>query len=292
MEKHDTYFVMDESGDRGFLYNEPSLDSFGLIAGFAFPARNKSPFENTLKALYNRLDTENMKKVRAAAAFVGDRNIGVKNDYIKFFLDSELLIVYEAMFLRGAFIMKQLTEDMKERAKESRRNKHIKILSKEQKQDVYFQVLTGLLVKLDEICKLEENSNMALLTDTVDKKILRDANRVLNHLKRDEHSYIIKAVDTQKGERLEGQLISKIDYPVAIKNIDMIDVSDTPEITFAGDFIANSIYRHLKKKFQEECDYGLNSKKIMQDFPLSPKIAMLDDDNMTDKLFSPYTLGE
>lgn len=292
METHDTYFVMDESGDSGFLNNEPPLDSFGLIAGFAFPARNKSLFENKLKALYNKLDTENMAKVRAAFAFVGDRNIEVKNDYIKFFLDSELLIVYEAMFLRGAFIMKQLTEELKKHAKESRRNKHIKIFSKEQKQDVYFEVLTGLLIKLDEICKLEESSNMAMLTDTVDKKILHDARRLLNHLKRDEHNYKVKAVDTQKGERLEGKLVSKIYYPVAIKNIDMIDVSDTPEITFAGDFIANSIYRHLKKKIQEGYDYGLNSQKIMQDFPLSSKIVLLNDDNMTDKLFSPHTLGE
>lgn len=289
---HDTYFVMDESGDSGFLDNEPSLDSFGLIAGFAFPGRSKSLFEKKLKVLYNKLDTDKMAKVRAAFAFVGDRNIEVKKEYIKFFLDSELLIVYEAMFLRGAFVMKQLAEEMKERAKQSRRNKHIKILSKEQKQDVYFEVLTGLLIKLDEICKIEESSNMAMLTDTVDKKILRDARRLLNHLKRDEYNYKVKAVDTQKGEPLEGQLISKIYYPVAIKNIDMIDVSDTPELIFAGDFLANNIYRHLKKKIQQGCEYGLNSQKIMKDFPLAPKIVLLNDNNMTDKLFSPHSVSE
>lgn len=292
MEPHDTYFVMDESGDSGFVNNEPSLDSFGLIAGFAFPACNKSLFEKKLKALYNKLDTNKMAKVRAAFAFVGDRNIEVKNEYIKFFLDSELLIVYEAMFLRGAFIMKQLAEEMKECSKQSRRNKHIKILSKEQKESVYFEVLTGLLIKLDKICKLEESSNMAMLTDTVDKKILRDARRLLNHLKRNEHNYKVKAVDTQKGEPLEGQSISKIYYPVAIKNIDMIDVSDTPELIFAGDFLANRIYRHLKEKIQQGCEYGLNSQKIMQDFPLAPKIALLNDNNMTDKLFSPHSVSE
>ncbi len=79
--------------------------------------------------------------LKQLSSFWGVLYIEVKNDYIKFFLDSELLIVYEAMFLRGAFIMKQLIENLKERAKESRRNKHIKTLSKEQKQNVYFQVL-------------------------------------------------------------------------------------------------------------------------------------------------------
>lgn len=293
METHDTYFVMDESGDSGFLENEPSIDSFGLIAGFAFPAHNKSLFGRKLKVLYNNLDTDQMAKVRAAFAFVGDRNIKAKKEYIRFFLDSELLIVYEAMFLRGAFIMKQLSEEMKKPAKQSRRNQHIKILSKEQKQNVYFEVLlTGLMIKLDEICKSEEGSSMAILMDTVDKKILRKARRLLNHLKRDEHNYKVKAVDTQKSKPLEGQLISKIHYPVAIKHIDRIDISDTPELAFAGDFLANSIYRHLKEKTQQGCEYGLNSQKIMQDCPLVSKIALLEDNNMTDKLFAPHPVRE
>ena len=292
MEMHDTYFVMDESGDRGFIDDEPSLDSFGLIAGFAFPAHNKSLFENKLIELYNKLDTKDMKKIRSACAFVGDRNIKVKNEYIRFFCDSELLIVYQAMFLRGSFIVKQLAKELKQLAKESRCNKHIKILSEKKKQDVYFEILSGLLIKLDEICKVEESSNMAILTDTVDKKILSDARHLLNHLKRDKHSYKLKAVNTQKRENVEKQLISKIYYPISIKNIDMINISDRLEITFAGDFIANSIYRHLKKKIQEGCDHGLNSQKIIQDFPLFSKIALLNDDNITDKLFSNHNSGE
>lgn len=288
METNDTYFVMDESGGGGFLENEPSIDSFGLIAGFAFPARNKSLFERKLKLLYNKLNTDNMAKVRSAFAFVGDRNAEVKKEYIRFFLDSELQIVYEAMFLRGAFIMNQLAEDMKRRVKGFRRNNHITILSKEQKQDVYFEILTGLMIKLDEICKLNKSSSMAILTDKVDKKILCEARRLINHLKQDEHNYKVKAVDTEKRKSLEGQVNSKIFYPVAIESIDMIDVSDTPELTFAGDFLANSIYRHLKEKIQQGCKYGLNSQKIMKDFHFFSRIALLDDNSMADNLFSPH----
>lgn len=288
MEMYDTYFIMDESGDRGFLDNEPSLDSFGLIAGFAFPVRNKPLFEKELKTLFNNLEIDKGGKVRAASVFVGNRNIEVKNEYIKFFLDSELLIVYQAMFLRGAFIMRQLAKKMKEHTKQFRRNNHIKILSKKKKHDVYFEILAGLLTTLDDICKIKDCSNLAILTDRVDKKILHDARGLLNRLKRDEHCYKKKAVDTQKDKPLEGQLVSKLNYPVAIKNINMIDVPDTPELIFAGDFLSNSIYRHLKEKIHQGSEYGLNSQKIMQDFPLAPKIALLNDNNVTDKLFSPH----
>lgn len=288
MEMYDTYFIMDESGDRGFLDNEPSLDSFGLIAGFAFPARNKPQFEKELKTLFNNLEIDKMAKVRAAFVFVGDRNIEIKKEYIKFFLDSELQIVYQAMFLRGAYIMRQLAKKMKEHAKQSRRNNHIKILSKKKKQDVYLEILAGLLTTLDGIYEIKESSNSAILTDQVDKKILHDARNLLNHLKRDEHCYKKKAVNTQKGRPIEGLSVSKFNYPVTIKNINMIDVSDTPELTFAGDFLANSIYRHLKEKIHQGTEYGLNSQKIMQDFPLAPKIAFLNDNNIIDKLFSPH----
>jgi len=292
MKEYDTFFIFDESGDRGFLTAEPAPDSFGLIAGFIFPARNKSGFETRLKEIYAKLDTANMAKVRSSFAFVENRNAEVKEEYLRFFLESELLIVYEAMFLRGAYIMERLAEEMKERAKQGRRNTHIKVLTKEQKQDVYFEVLRGLMIKLDEICRTEENSSLAMLTDTVDKSILREARRSLNCLKRDEHISRVKAVDTEKGQRLEGSVVSTVDYPVAIKNIEMIDIADEPELTFAADFLANSIYRHLKGKIDKGCKLGLNSQKIMQDFTLVSKIALLNDNSMTDRLFSPNDLSE
>ena len=284
---HDAYFVMDESGDGGFLENEPSKNSFGIIAGFAFPARNKASFEEKLKELYSKLDTEAMSKVRSAYAFVGDRNADVKEEYVNFFLGSELLIVYEALFLKGVFIMKQLVEQMKKRAKQNRRNTDIVILTKEHKEDVYFEVLTGLIVKLDEICNIEGSSDLAILTDTVDKSILHEARKLLKSLSRDEHVSKLKSVDKGKGEQIEGAVISKVHYPVAIKNLDFIGISDKPELTFAADFLSNSIYRHLKNKVEEGCQFGLNSKKIMRDFPLVSKIALLDDNSMTDRLFSP-----
>jgi len=126
-----------------------------------------------------------------------------------------------------------------------------------------------------------------MISDNMDKSILRKARQKITHLSKDQHVYTYKAIDKQEKKEIKTSIVFKCDYPdLAVQHVKGLSLTDDVAMTFAADLIANSIYRHLKMKIFVGKENALHSHAMMQDHYLVNRIVFLSDDDMTDKLYN------
>ncbi|EPJ56368.1 MAG: hypothetical protein OFPI_00350 [Osedax symbiont Rs2] len=283
------HFYFDEAGEKGFLEGVFSNEAFGLIAGIALPARNVAKMNEDLREVFSNLNCDGVEKIHATEIFRNGANQETKEALFEYLSrKDEWLLVYEAMYPQGYMNLKK-----SQPVPQSMEDPKYKRTKRKNKKRLYNEILRCAIVKLDEICKLEDSTNLQMITDTMDNKLLKEAIAELEYLKQDEHKLVSSAFDTEQNKVVYRTITSKIENPeIPVKNINTIVIEETPSfITLAADIVTNSLYRHLTFKILNNGYIRLHSNEATDGFRIESKIAFRDDRYIMDSLYNPTFSG-
>ena len=261
------HFYFDEAGEKGFLEGDFPNEAFGLVAGIALPTRNVIQMNEEIQEIFKELNCENVEKIHATEIFKDGNNKVIKEKFFSYLTQKEeWLFVYEAMYPKG-YMEFNKTKPVSTLAK----NPRFKRSQNKKKERLYNHLLEGIIVKLDKICNIENSSNLQMITDCIDKKLLKEAMSELEYLKQDEQKSTSSAFDILNNKVVFRTLTSKIEgYDLAIKNINTIEIEEIPSyLTLAADILANALYRHLTFKIAKEGSVRLHSHAAIEGFILN-----------------------
>ena len=281
------HFYFDEAGEKGFLEGEFSNEAFGLVAGIALPKRNVSQMNEDLQRIFSGLNCDNVEKIHATEIFKDGANQEIKEIFFEYLTQTqEWLLVYEAMYPKGYIQSPKPVIPHSE-------NTRYKTSQNKKRERLYNHLLEGLIVKLYEICKIENSTNLLMVTDRIDQKLLKEALSQLEYLKQEEHKTTKSAFDTQQNKVVFRTLTSKISgFDVSVRNIDTIEIEETPSyLTLAADILTNSLYRHLTFKIGQNGPIRLHSESATEGFRLKSRIAFTDNNYIMDSIYDPTFSG-
>lgn len=297
-DNNDVLFYFDESGFMGSENKEPDKKEISLICGIAFPKRNLPELEDVINNIFSGLDFTNVKKKHWSELSRIKENHKIKDNLFNFLTSNnkiaqEILIIYDAYHSYGYYTFcKEENDKLLNKSNLNTSKDHIISLDKPNKPDkVYISLLTGVIFKLDDVCEIEGNQNLLMISDPVDKSIKKDYRSILSYIKTNTHKIKRKYFDRDKKQEFSNNIISSYSSDFTIKNIDNISFEEKENnLVLTADIICNSIYNHLKDNLSMRKMYGLNSKMIMDKFKLINKIPFLGDKNKLSKSDSLYNM--
>jgi hypothetical protein len=291
MSQEKVYFFFDESGKTGFANSNRNPLDFGLIAGIATPERNTVKLESKLKIIFSKINTQGLKKMHATEIFVNGKNSEIRKQLFKLILEEpELLIIYEGVYQKGvAYYNNENIKKIMDTNKP--KNSKVKIPVNNKKESLYSNMLIGIIIKLDEMCRLENSSELVMFSDNMDKKIFKRAKKLLDYLRENEHVKIISGFDKGSNKVVKKTLTTKVEgLDINVKYIKSIEIAEKnfPNLIIASDIICNSIYRFLKCQINTEASIPrLNAEVTFEHFILKNKLPFLYDNYIMDNLYSP-----
>ena len=157
MEK--VHYFFDESGEKGFVTGEFEATAFGLVAGIALPSRNIVSFERELDGVFSSLDLSVVDKIHATELFQHAGNVQVRQDLMDFLNGKdEWLIIYEALYPQGVLRHQQKSEEIfSSHIPEAPK---VKVSGNPKRVRLYTLLLEGVITKLDEMCRLENSTEV------------------------------------------------------------------------------------------------------------------------------------
>jgi hypothetical protein len=288
-------YYFDETADQGYVDKTSSLDEYGLLAGWAFPDRNKELFEVKLAPVLSHLSSCDYKKLHCTELFKADANSSLRDDLYRLLLNlEEYVIIYEGAYPLGVKQHKQVENEIL-RAHPPRVPDHIRVNKPQDRSRLYTKLLTGVIVKLEECAIAEGESHVYMISDRIDKAMQEEATELLEHLSSSKHTVVAKAYDmnakhpltrTMEIETTSPDISTKIER---VKHISYVD--EVTPLTFIADFICFELLRHFRRRMKLERPIKFQSPKVLKGFPLKDKIAFLSDDYFTDLIFMPTVDG-
>jgi hypothetical protein len=292
MPKEKVNYYFDESGEKGFVRKDSDPTAFGLIAGIALPSRNVPEIQSKLNDLFSEIEGQSFEKLHATEIFADGENAEIRDQLFDLILkEKELLIICEAVYPKGVANDNEALQKIIE--SHEPQNQRIKVSKRSQKNRLYNILLEGILVKLDEICRIENSSDLFMITDLIDKAIWKEANAVLEYLCASEHIKVVTCFDPEVNKVLKGKIKTKVEgIDISVKHIKSIKIEESPSsVTLASDIVCNSIHHHLRRQIEVGEYPRLNAKSTFNGFFLAEKIALLDDNYLIDSLYSPVIEG-
>lgn len=292
MPQEKVHYYFDESGEKGFVSPDCDPVRFGLIAGIAIPSRNMPQIQSKLNALFSKIDMQDFDKMHATEIFANGKNAETRNQLFDLIVkEEELLIICEAAYPKGVANDSEALQEIIESHKP--RDPRVKVSKRNQKKRLYNILLEGIIVKLDEMCRIENSTDLIMITDRIDEGIWKEAKAVLEYLSALEHIQIVTGFDPELNKVLKGAIKTKVEgIDISVKHIKSIQIEkNSSSLTLASDIVCNSIYHFLGSKIGAGLYPRLNAKTTFQGFPLADKIPFLDDNYITDSLYAPFIEG-
>ena len=282
------HYYFDESGEKGFLDSNFTATDIGLIAGIALPERNVDVFESEISKILSCLDTQDVDKHHATELFKDGKNKTVKDELLNYLrVKDEWVLVYEAIYPLGLYNRDKSTKQLF--SKHILKNSRIKISRNKKRQRIYTALLEGVIVKLDEVCRIERSSDLLMISDRLDEGILKEALRTLKHLKQEVHVNKTSGFDTVTKQIVQGTVQTRVEgFDVVVRHISDIKTEVTPSsLTIVADIVSNTLYRHLKFMIAKKPNIRLHSNEIISGFELESRTAFVGDNYIMDTLYSP-----
>lgn len=287
MQKINYYF--DESGEKGFVTSEFTTADIGLVAGIALPSSDVASFEADISHILAKADSSQSEKFHATELFKDGANAAVKAELLEFLSAREgWLLVYEAVYPLGLYrheaVRVSLLEPQKPKAP------RVKLSGNKTPTRVYTELLEGIVVKLDEACRLEGSSSVAMVSDRIDKGIFKEATAKLEYLKEEIHTEKASGFDTETKKVVHGYVTSKvIGFDSVVRFVTEIATETTTStMTIVADIIANTLYRQLKAASQAQPGVRLHGHAALEGFALKHRVAFIDDNYIMDTLYSTH----
>lgn len=288
-------YYFDETADQGYVDKTSSLDEYGLLAGWAFPDRNKALFEAKLAPVLSHLSSCDYQKLHCTELFKADANSSLRDGLYRLLLNmQEYVIIHEGAYPLGVKQQEQVANDIL-RAHPQRVPDHIRVNKHQDRTRLYTELLTGVIIKLDELAIVEGESHVYMISDRIDKAVQEEAKQLLEYLSLSKHPVIAKAYDMNEKRPLKRTMEIEITSPDIRTKIDRVKsisyVDEVTPLTFIADFICFELLRHFRRKMNHERPINFQSPEVLEGFLLKEKIAFLGDDYFTDLIFRPMVDG-
>jgi hypothetical protein len=282
------HYFFDESGEKGFIKEGFNNDNIGLVAGIALPSKYISEFEGALSIILSKLNTSSSNKIHSTELFSNEENRKVRDEILEYLSSSEgWLLIYEAVYPLGLYQNETKTAAIFDQHKPKK--PQVKVSRNPQKNRIYNSLLEGVIIKLDETCKIEESRNLVMVSDHIDSGIHKEALETLGYLKEKEHRKTVTGFDTVTKEIVSKDILSKVEgIDISVNYVKTIEVdsSESP-MTITADIIANTLYRHINEKLTSHQKLRLHSRKAIEGYLLESKVAFIDDNYVMDDLYEP-----
>jgi hypothetical protein len=281
------YYYFDESGEKGFVREGFNKTDLGLIAGIALSSKDIPEFETSVSAILSRLNTSDIGKVHSTELFNDEENRQVRDELLEFLSTTDKwLLVYEAIYPLGVYQNKISIDIISNKYKPN--NPKVKVSKNPQKMRIYNILLEGIIIQLNKICKIENSSNLVMVSDHIDTGIHKEALKLLGYLKEKEHKNTATGFNTVTNKIVSKNIFTKIKgIDISTKRINTIKVDSTvSSMSLVADIIANTLYYHIKSKIETTETLRLNSPKSIEGYVLNNRVAFLSDNDVTDDLYA------
>jgi len=289
MEK--VHYFFDESGEKGFLKADFLKTDIGLIAGIALPSRCIAQFDAEIGMILSKLDLSSADKVHATELFNVGGNIAIRDEVFGYLsTKTEWLLVYEAIYPYGLFKKHSKIKDIIDSNKPI--NPRVKVSKDQSKMRIYNILLQSVIIQLDQICRIENSTELIMLSDMIDTGIYKEALKTLAYLKERIHTKQIIGFDTIDKKKVSRKIVSEVkNFDATVRHIKTIIVENEPSnMTFAADIIANTLYRHLKDNVVKMNFPKLHGPAILEGFILKDRAACVGENYFTDNFYSPHEI--
>jgi len=283
---------VDESGFVGFAETERRLEpdsrAFGLIAGLLLPDESLIQLELEVAVLFSGIEADEGVKLHASEVFAEGANCEIRDGLFEYLADrDDSLIVYEAVYAKGVLEDREALNAIVNQA--CGRAGDSPTPGNASKTRLLIVLLRGLIFQLDTICQCSGVSQVMLLSDTLDKGVLKEAKRQLCELRSDTTKRTIRHWSKKTGlvEGTFGVRVSGFDNRTS--RVSEIDTDTAhPNLVLAADIVANSLYHHLGLRISKSSGYpALHDQAALKEFPLKRRVANLHSGFFTDLVFRP-----
>lgn len=283
------HYYFDESGEKGFVTSGFTVSDIGLVAGIALPSSEVVSFEAGVSRILAQADSSKSEKVHATELFKDGANVSVKTELLDFLSERRgWLLVYEAVYPLGLYRQETPTASTFEQHKP--KISRIKISENKTQIRIYTELLKGIVVKLDEVCRLEGAASVAMFSDRIDRGLFKEAASSLKHLKEETHTENVSGFDTATKKVVYGSVTSNvIGFDSIVRFVTEITTeSTTSTMTIIADIIANTLYRQLKATSQVHPGIRLHGHTALEGYILKHRVAFVDDNYIMDTLYAPH----
>jgi len=282
------HYFFDEAGDKVFANDKFEKSDIGLICGVALPTRVVPQMESEIARILSNLDTSKAGKIHATELFGSPKNREVRDELFSYLAQrDEWVLIYEAVYPLG--VVNSNSGVAKLRSEHSPENPRVKTSNNPQRTRIYTLLLESVILKLDELCRIEGSTDVTMLSDRIDTSILKEALGSLDYLKQVVHESRVSGYDTVDNKVVYGTIKMKVDnFDIAVHHVNriMVDMSSSVLILVA-DIAANALYRHLTQKASTIQNLRLHSAAAIDGFPLAGKSVFQNDDDIMDTLYVP-----
>ncbi|SHE75752.1 Protein of unknown function [Modicisalibacter ilicicola DSM 19980] len=281
-------FYFDESGEKGFVKDGFSNSDVGLVAGVAMPQRCVAEFEYEVVKILSKLKTSEVEKIHATELFNKEENRRVRGELLEYMAEKqEWTLVYEAVYPLGLYLNEVLVEEIS--IKHKPQDSKIKISNNKDKKRIYNSLIEGLVIKLDEMCRIENSDSLVMISDHIDSSIHKEALKVLGYLKENEHRNTVTGFDAEDKKIVSKSILTNVEgVDLSVRNVKTIEVdSSVSPMTIVADIVANTLYRHIKDKISQEGCLRLHGEEVLSGYILKDKIAFISDGYVMDDLYAP-----
>lgn len=283
------HFYFDESGEKGFVTWRFTAEDIGLVAGIALPANDVAAFEAAISCILAKADQSHLEKIHAAELFKDGANASVKDELLNFLAARQgWMLAYEAVYPLEIYRQKVSNEMLPEQ----HRPKTPRVMTSKNKVSarIYTELLEGIVVKLDEVCRLEGSSSVAMFSDRIDKGLFKEANSKLGYLKEEVHTGNVSGFDTVASKVLHGSVASQvIGFDNTVRFVAEITTeATTSTMTVVADIISNTLYRQLKETSNTCPGVRLHGHAALDGYALKHRVGFVDDNYVMDALYAPH----
>ena len=171
---------------------------------------------------------------------------------------------------------------------------NIKIIRNKERTRLYTTLLEGVIVKLDECARLENELEVHMFSDRIDTAIQNESLELLSYLKTSKYTVVNRAFDTSTKQRIDRSLKMefKCSIPIEVEKVKSISFLEEVEpLSFVADFICFELLRHFRRRMKIEKLIKFQCPEVLDGFPLKHKIGFLGSTYFTDLVYRPFVDG-
>jgi hypothetical protein len=260
MTKRNAIAFIDEAGEKGLIRNlqEDRDEKIGLLSSLICPTDRIDEFRAAFAPAFDRFKAEGgaqLEKTHITEAFKpGNESLRemaaeVRKEILKVILRENVPIIYCARRMRLLREAGEGIDDLRKRAKESRRATHIAVPARPSTARVEHDLFTGLVLRLDAFAQDFNLGLIELATDEIDLPVALGIAQSIDETRSLSSSVTtVKAYDLITKKPVQKALTVTVSAPfeLDVKHIGKLAVvgKDDP-LVFAADVIANSLNEHL-----------------------------------------------
>lgn len=267
------YFVMDESGAKGYAKNKEAIPGeLGVMAGYFVPGELLDLIRSELESIRSRFLEGGKLHITDLSA---EKQEELRAHIFYYFSIRKMFWTYEAMYVEGLHQYASAEAQRHENIMKQRRSPIL--LSGNQKQMLlHAELFQGVFGKGVAFCHDMVGKEFAIkvITDRVDNSLLEVFNRKAYELLNvgSKREFKVTGFDPEAKKVIKRSFTMETNFIAGViedySGIEFSISCEDSSLTLAADVLANSVHYHLKSKQKDNVGCSLNAVDAIAGHPL------------------------